>query len=87
MNIRVYAASASYLLIDGHMSPPRCTPPAQLVFSISDDRLPSAVVQMLECALAQNGMLELRESWADHLFHECPGWQNHKHRRTRQLVS
>jgi len=87
MNILVYAASASYLLIDGYTSPPRCTPPAQLVFSISDDRLPASVVQMLECAIAQNGVLELRESWADYLFGEYAGWQQHKRGHTRRLVS
>lgn len=78
MNIRVYSASTGYLLVDGFASAPRCTPPAQLVFSMSGDRLPASVEQMLECALAQNGTLELREAWANDLFGQYAGWQHHR---------
>ncbi len=68
MNIRVYSAPMGYLLVDGFTSAPQCAPAAQLVFSISGDRLPAAVAQMLECAIAQAGTLEIRETWANSLF-------------------
>jgi len=85
MNIRVYSAPTGYVLVDGFTSAPRCMPAAQLVFSISSDRLPPAVEQMLECAVAQTGKLELRETWANYLFSEFPGWGRHQ-RRAHELV-
>jgi len=85
MNIRIYSAPTGYVLVDGYTSAPQCMPAAQLVFSISSDRLPVAVEQMLECAVAQTGQLELRETWANHLFGELPGWDRHQ-RRLHELV-
>jgi|GEM_PF-2931114 len=85
MNIRVYSAPTGYVLVDGFTSAPKCMPPAQLVFSISSECLPAAVVQMLECAVAQTGMLELRETWANYLFSDFPGWERHQ-RRAYELV-
>ena len=85
MNIRVYSAPTGYLLVDGFTSAPRSAPPAELVFSISSDRLPAAMAQMLESAFAQTGMLELRETWANHLFRDYPDWDRH-HRRVNELV-
>lgn len=85
MNFRVYSAPTGYVLVDGFTSAPRCTPPAQLVFSISGDRLPTAVQEMLECAVAQTGRLELRETWANYLFGEYAGWERHQ-RRSHELV-
>lgn len=85
MNIRLYSTPAGYVLVDGFTSAPLCRPPAQLVFSIPSERLPAAVAQMLECAVAQTGRLELRETWANHLFSDLPGWERHQ-RRAYELV-
>jgi len=85
MNIRVYSAPTGYVLVDAFTSAPRCAPPSQLVFSIAGDRLPVAVAEMLECAMVQNGMLELRETWANYLFGEYAGWERHQ-RRSHELV-
>jgi len=86
MNILVYSNATGYLLVDGFSSPPRCSPPARLVFGITGESLPAPVAQMLECALAQNNVLELRESWADYLFEGCSGWLRHKPQNLRRLV-
>ena len=85
MNIRVYSAPKGYVLVDAFTSAPKTVPPAQLVFSISGDRLPLPVEQMLESAVAQSGMLELRETWANYLFGEYPGWERHQ-RRAQEVV-
>jgi len=85
MNIRVYSAPTGYLLVDGFTSAPWCVPPAQLVFSIASDRLPIAVAQMLEGAFAETGTIELRETWANHLFRDYPEWDRH-HRPVSELV-
>lgn len=86
MNIRVYSAPTGYVLVDGFTSAPQCTPAAQLVFSISSDRLPLPVEQMRERALAQTGPVELRETWANYFFGGFPGWGRQKRRATRELV-
>ena len=88
MHILVYSAAASYWLIDGNSRsrPPDFSPSAELVFSISDENLPRSVAQMLESAIGETGMLELRECWADYVFHECSGWRRHKRNATSALI-
>jgi len=85
MRIRVYSTPTGYLLVDGFTSAPWCVPAAELVFSISSDRLPIAVEQMLESAFAEAGVVELRETWANHLFRDYPEWERH-HRRVSEVV-